>query len=161
MEKLYIHRIGTVIAIGIESDSRQEIEQRFYSLWNFGATTGELIWGTDSFAYCWTTPENLEKYFITSSLHKILNEQPNKFKGRKSGAIEHARQLAKLRYDEMIPSRFVTCHEFLDSSIYTLTQVEELESVGVLDLDRHIDKTVFCANLNTAGEVDNPAYIGA
>lgn len=112
MVKLYIQDYGSAIAIGIQSDNKQEINEQFNSFWNFGATSGELEWNTPEFAYFWTTPENFQKYLVTSSLHKILNEHPNKFCGKKGGAMEHARQLAQLRRGDFIVEDFRVCEQF-------------------------------------------------
>jgi hypothetical protein len=131
----YIQYHGSAVAIGLESPERSEIELQFNSFWNFGATSGELSWNTDVFAYFWTTPENFYKYLVTSSLHKILNEHPNKFKGHKGGAMGHARQLAELRRGDFIEEEF-RVSEFFDADVYQIAEedISLLRSEGyVLD----------------------------
>jgi len=44
MLKLAIEDIGTQLCLYLTSDDKQEIVERFYSLWNHGATSGELHW---------------------------------------------------------------------------------------------------------------------
>ena len=97
MVKLYIEKHGTAIAIGIKADSTKEILEQFNSFWNHGATGGELIWKDWDFAFFWTTPAQLETYLVNSSLHRVLNENPNGFKGKKGGAMAAARELAQKR----------------------------------------------------------------
>ena len=83
MLKLAIENCGTQLALYLTGDNKQEIEERFYSLWNHGATSGELHWIFDENnlspeghlrAYIWTNPEALEKAVTNAMLFSLLNE---------------------------------------------------------------------------------------
>ena len=99
--KLYYQDCGTYIAIAIESDDPEEIELQYNSFYNHSATDGELHYMSDRFAYIWTDKERLEKYFLNSSFHLLLNKFPQKYKGVKGGVMADARKLAKRRFDEL------------------------------------------------------------
>ena len=110
MLKLAIEDCGTQLALYLTGDNKQEIVERFYSLWNHGATSGELHWvfeepmrGQNAMpdgelrAYIWTTPERLEKAVLNAMLFKLLNEaeESNCFKGCKGGAMPYAKAQAR------------------------------------------------------------------
>ncbi len=106
MLKLAIENCGTQLALYLTGDNKQEIEERFYSLWNHGATSGELHWIFDENnlnpdgemrAYIWTKPERLEKAIVNAMLFKLLNEgeESNCFKGCKGGAMPYAKAQAQ------------------------------------------------------------------
>jgi len=102
--KLVYQPLGTVILIGIESKDRQEIIEQYYSLWNHGATGGNLHWMCDTFAYITISPpaeEKLERYFLNSSLFLILNKYPDTYKGQKGGAMDAVKKLAARRLAEL------------------------------------------------------------
>ena len=110
--KLIYQPLGTVILIGIESKDRQEIMEQYYSLWNHGATGGNLHWMCDTFAYITISPtggayEKLKKYFFNSSLHLLLNKYPNRFKGVKGGVRSEAQKLANRRMEELMENQEV------------------------------------------------------
>ena len=75
--KLYYQDCGTYIAVAIESDNPEEIELQYNSFYNHSATDGELHYMSDRFAYIWTDEERLKKYFLNSSLAKLLNIAKN------------------------------------------------------------------------------------
>ena len=50
-------------AVLIEGDA-SDIENRFNSFWNHGATDGELHWLTEGNAYFWTTEKDLKKAIL-------------------------------------------------------------------------------------------------
>ncbi|MAH45511.1 hypothetical protein CMI37_06765 [Candidatus Pacearchaeota archaeon] len=99
--RLIYQPLGTVCLVGIESDDKQEIEEQYYSFWNHQATGGKLHWMCDTFAYITSNEKALNKYFLNSSLHLILNKFPDAYKGFEGGAIHHARSLAKRRLEEL------------------------------------------------------------
>ena len=107
--KLYLQPNGTVWAVGIESDSAEEITQQFNSFFNHGAidSTADLNEMSPTFHYIWTTKEKLEKYFLNSSLAKILTYNPDAGKGEKGGALPQAEKLAEQRINDMIHERWV------------------------------------------------------
>tara|TARA_Y100000310_G_scaffold304749_1_gene344212 strand:- start:544 stop:1035 length:492 start_codon:yes stop_codon:yes gene_type:complete len=93
--------LGTVSLVGIESNNEQEIIEQYYSLWNHGATGGKLHWMCDTFAYVTSNEEALEKYFVNSSFHLLLNKYPEKYKGVKGGVMADVRKLAARRLAEL------------------------------------------------------------
>ena len=99
--KLIYQPLGTVCYVGIESDNLQETQEQYYSFWNHGATGGGLHWMCDTFAYITSNEEKLERYFLNSSLHLILNKYPDTYKGQKGGAMDAAKKLAKRRFAEL------------------------------------------------------------
>jgi len=122
--QLYRHDFGTVIAIGIESEDRDEIERQYFSCWNHQATGGELHWLTETFAYVWTTPNNLRHYLIQSSLCKLLNIDCGKAKGKKRGLMPEALKLAQERMDNIIPLEFVKDDEPDEKEAYVLGDID-------------------------------------
>jgi|TARA_R110002020_G_scaffold468083_1_gene692099 hypothetical protein len=107
--KLYLQPNGTVWALGLETNDKKEREQQFNSFFNHGAidSAADLIEMTPSFSYIWTTKEKLEKYFLNSSLAKILTDNPNAGKGEKGGAMVQARKLAEERMSEIQHDRWI------------------------------------------------------
>ena len=99
MQKLFRHDFGGSIAIGIEDENPKEIENRYYSFWNHGATSGELHWLTSNFAYFWTKTSNLENALIQSSLYQLLGVERGQSKGKEFGLMPDAVKLAQERYD--------------------------------------------------------------
>jgi|TARA_B110001454_G_C12677011_1_gene416297 hypothetical protein len=113
---------GTNIAvcmIGNEGD----INLQFNSFWNHGATSGELHWTTSFRAYFWTKEKKLKKALINGALAYILNNYPEKFKGKKGGALALARYLGRRRFREMPrQSQLVYTHQTLEEySLGTIT----------------------------------------
>ena len=103
--KLILQRLGTVWLIGIETDNPEERQAQYWSLWNHGATSADLHEMSDSFAYIVSNEERVKKYFINSSLHLVLNKFPDAYKGFESGAMTHAKSLAKRRLDELMENQ--------------------------------------------------------
>ena len=83
-------------AVLIEGNA-SDIENRFNSFWNHGATSGELHWQTDVRAYFWTTEKKLLKAMTNASLFRLMNEaeETNCLKGCKGGAMPYAKEIAK------------------------------------------------------------------
>jgi len=105
--RLYLDNRGTVIAIGMESNSRDEIEQQYFSFWNHQATSGELLWVCDTFAYIWVTPKSLYNYLFRSSIMKLLNMDCGRSKGKRKGLMPEAVKMARQRMSEIAPLRFI------------------------------------------------------
>jgi|TARA_Y100000361_G_scaffold11769_1_gene9403 hypothetical protein len=128
--KLYLQPNGTVWAVGMESDKPEEIEQQFNSFFNHGAidSTADCIAMSPSFSYIWTTKEKLEKYFLNSSLAKVLTDNPDAGKGEKGGALPQAEKLAEQRMNDLTHERWV--HTTQSGEFYTRGTVaaERLDS---------------------------------
>ena len=99
--KLVYQPLGTVSLVGIESNDRQEVLEQYYSLWNHGATGGKLHWMSDVFAYITSNEQALERYFLNSSFHLLLNKYPDKYKGVKGGVMNDVKKLAARRFAEL------------------------------------------------------------
>ena len=107
--KLLVQPNGTVWAVGIETENPEEMQQQIYSFYNHGATDSkvDMIEMTPTFSYFWTTKEKLEKYFLNSSLAKILWDNPDAGKGKKAGALPEAEKLAEKRMKELVVDKWV------------------------------------------------------
>jgi len=74
-EKLSYQDCGTAgWAVLIQADNASDIENRFNSFWNHGATSGELHWQSDSRAYFWTNAERLLKAMHNAYTFALMNE---------------------------------------------------------------------------------------
>ena len=100
--KLILQQLGTVWLIGIESNDQEEMERQYYSFWNHGATSGGLHEMCETFSYIVTDEERVKKYFENSSLHLLLNLQPEAYKGVRGGVMNAAKALAKKRLEELM-----------------------------------------------------------
>jgi hypothetical protein len=117
MIQKFIQNFGTSLAVAIEGDNEQEINEAYYSFWNYGATAADLIWLVDArFGYFWTTPERLMRSLINASRMSILRKEDERaetgqdkfqFKGRKGGVEKLAREEAQRRLKEFKSDSFV------------------------------------------------------
>jgi hypothetical protein len=104
---------GTVIAVFIKGDNEQDVNERFWSFWNHGATSGEFHWveGKGN-GYFWTTPAKLLKALEGAALFKLLGDSdelrehdPDGWKhcvkGIKGGLLPQAKINAKVWLDSI------------------------------------------------------------
>ena len=69
---------GTVIAVFIKGDTEEDVNERFWSFWNHGATSGEFHWVEgENNGYFWTTPDKLKLSLERAAFHKLLNDNPD------------------------------------------------------------------------------------
>ena len=106
MKNLSYQSNGSVWRLFITGSSEQEMQGRYFSLYNWNAVGGvdkvqDRIWA------CWTTPEKMFKYFTHINLFKMLDAAPNKFKGKKGGAMALAREMAELDMAELGIERYI------------------------------------------------------
>jgi hypothetical protein len=125
--KLVYQPLGTVSLVGIESNDRQEILEQYYSLWNHGATGGKLHWMSDNFAYVTSSEESLERYFLNSSFHLLLNKYPDKYKGVKGGVMGDVKKLATRRLAELKENSEVFMSTNPNVYDYSLGRIEPQE----------------------------------
>lgn len=131
MLKLIRETKANSINIGIEGDNETEINEKFYSFWNHGATDGEFYWMKDgAFGYFCTTEEKLRKSLVNSNLFKILNESPNKYKKDKKGAIVEARKLAEEEYSS-IKEEVFAANSKNDIFVYSISSIFDSEEKPV------------------------------
>ena len=138
--KLVYQPLGTVCYVGMESDDLQEVQEQYYSFWNHGATGGGLHWMCDTFAYITSNEEKLEKYFLNSSLHLILNKYPDTYKGVKGGAMDAIKRLAARRFAELKENHEVfhnTDPMVYDYSIGTMAPRENPAQVKPFDEEEY------------------------
>jgi len=108
--ELKVENLGSQLCVWIRGKNEQDINERFYSFWNHGATSGELHWELDLTAYFWTTPAKLLKALTNAHLFRLLNEGEadeldsgfNCFKGCKGGAMPYAKAHAQEEYNTLI-----------------------------------------------------------
>jgi hypothetical protein len=128
--KLHLQPNGTVWAVGIETSNAEEKKQQFDSFFNHGAidTAADLIEMSPTFSYIWTTKQKLEKYFLNSSLAKILTDDPNAGKGEKGGAMAQARELADKRMKSLTIDRWVNSSRSGDFYTTGTVAAEKIDS---------------------------------
>jgi hypothetical protein len=105
---LSINVNGNHVAIFIESPEKIDIEERYYSFWNHGATNGSLHWVYPYRAYFWSEPFLLKQAIIRIVLFQILNKYNYKYKGRKYGVMPLARKIADrtMRNIKRVPAKY-------------------------------------------------------
>ena len=101
MLKLTKQKRGNILRVYIEGYDKEELRQRYYSFYNHGATEEDLTWQTASSAHFPTSEKRLKKSLVNSSLFRILNESPDRFKGKEAGARPLARLEAEQRWAEI------------------------------------------------------------
>ena len=92
------------------------MEDRYLSLYNWNVVNSreevsDLLW------LCWTTREKMVKYLTNLHLFKLLDEEPNRFKGCKRGAMPLAKTLALEELESIPQEPFVNFSE--SESSYT------------------------------------------
>ena len=116
MKNLTYQSNGSVLKLLIKGDTAQEMEDRYLSLYNWNVVNSreevsDLLW------LCWTTREKMVKYLTNLHLFKLLDEEPNRFKGRKGGAMALAKTLALEELESIPQEPFVNFSE--SESSYT------------------------------------------
>ena len=117
MTEIKYSKKGTTWAIEIQGDSELEINERFYSFWNPGATDGEFHWLNEFRGYFWTDEKRFKKALENIFLFKMLNESdelreqdPEGWqhccKGVKGGFMPRAKELAKEALDTLEQSEY-------------------------------------------------------
>lgn len=99
MINFFLHYSGDMLALGMESEDRKEIESWHYSLYNLNAldNTYTLNWLSDSFAYSWMKVGKFEKWLKESAARRVWNKNPEIFKSIR-GAVRVIRaEMAKYR----------------------------------------------------------------
>jgi len=124
--KLIYQPLGTSCLVGIETDNEEERMEQYFSFWNHGATSGKLHEMSDNFHYITSSPEKMEKYFVNSSFHLLLNKFPQKYKGVKGGVMEDARKLGARRYEDLKENTEVFYSTQLANYDYSVSKSEPL-----------------------------------
>ena len=117
-------------AIGLESDDQEYLTRRFWSFWNWKATSGKLDWWTDKFAVFWTDEARFEQAVLDICRTQALRDvDPDLLKGRKNGVDAFA-------YD--LREKFMA--NITDEIFYT-------QKMRTIDLDPHAQLQITAENL--------------
>ena len=74
-------------AIGLESSDKDYLTRRFWSFWNWKATSGKLDWWTDKFAVFWTDEARFKQAVLEICRTQVLRDVgEDELKGQKGGA---------------------------------------------------------------------------
>ena len=96
-------------AIGLESNDKEYLTRRFWSFWNWKATSGKLDWWTDKFAVFWTDEARFEQAVLEICRTQVLRDvDPEVLKGRKNGVNDFAYDLRKKFMVNMTDEIFYT-----------------------------------------------------
>lgn len=109
MIKNSVYKNGSVIAVWVKGDERQETLQNYWSFWNHGATSADdLHWTGKNEGYFWSNQKKLKKYFKNSSRAIVLNELGEDWKGDATSGPKVANSIATLasvRFEKLYRSK--------------------------------------------------------
>ena len=94
--------------IGLEGNDKEAITRRFWSFWNWKATSGELDWWTDKFAVFWSDEKRFKQSLLDAARRRVINELGDDLKGQKGGADTLAVDEANRVMSEVKEERFLT-----------------------------------------------------
>ena len=116
--------------IGLEGNDKEAITRRFWSFWNWKATSGKLDWWTDKFAVFWTDEARFKQAVLEICRTQTLRDvDPDLLKGRKNGGDVFA-------YD--LREKFMA--NIKDEVFYT-------QKMRSIDLDTHAQLQISAENL--------------
>src|SRR5947208_266737 len=102
---------GTQLAIGILADTREEVEEQFFSFYNHEATEGQLHWLIEGaphyLAYFWTDTHRLIRALVIAALWELINTAAERYKGKRGGALPDAWQIGERRFSEITQDRLL------------------------------------------------------
>jgi hypothetical protein len=129
--KLFLQPNGSVWAVGMESDDPKKIEQQVWSFYSHGAidSAEDVTHLSDRFSYVWTDKERLEKYFLNSSFHKVLNETELcgitlKSLGLGARIAHKIKKLAKERMAELLENTDRWWRPYDPTDVYSLGTIK-------------------------------------
>ena len=97
---------GSVLAVWLKGDNKQELLQNYWSYWNHGATSADdLHWVNEMQGYFWTSARQLKRYFKNSSRAIVLNELGEDWQGDAQSGVEVSERIAAMaeeRYQELM-----------------------------------------------------------
>ena len=106
MVKNSLYKNGSVIAVWIDAETRQEALENYWSFWNHGATSAEdLHWTSSTEGYFWSNEKKLKRYFKNSTRAIVLNELGEDWQGDAQSGVEVSERIAAMaeeRYDELM-----------------------------------------------------------
>ena len=101
MVKLHVVNCGIEnLQVFVTSDTREETEQNFWSLYNWRATEqADPEWADESTIVFWTGRTRLLRAFRKAAINGILNNHSHKFEGKRGALIPAlADKIAARRY---------------------------------------------------------------
>ena len=103
MVKNSVYKNGSVIAVWVKADNRDELNYNYWSFYNHGATNAEdLNWTDELEGYFWTNRNKLKKYFKNSSAAIVYNELGEDWAGDKVTGPEIQRRIMELAEKRLI-----------------------------------------------------------
>tara|TARA_R100000808_G_C2105469_1_gene121220 strand:- start:197 stop:637 length:441 start_codon:yes stop_codon:yes gene_type:complete len=109
MVKNSLYKNGSVIAVWIDAETRQEALENYWSFWNHGATSADdLHWTSSTEGYFWSNAEKLKRYFKNSSRAIVLNELGEDWEGDATTGPKVGREIAdkaKARFAQLNESK--------------------------------------------------------
>ena len=75
-------------AIGLEGDDKDYLTRRFWSFWNWKATSGKLDWWTDRFAVFWTDEARFEQAVLEICRTRALQDLGGSMFKRVKGGVD-------------------------------------------------------------------------
>jgi hypothetical protein len=104
--KFVYHDLGSLWVLGIVAETPTQLQETFYSLWNHGATNGELqSLGCDKFGFIITTPEKVERAFERAEFMKLGDKKRAKTRAaQRLAAIEEEKfyPINRMGFEEVI-----------------------------------------------------------
>lgn len=118
-------------AIGLECDDKEYLTRRFWSFWNWKATSGKLDWWTDKFAVFWTDQARFEQAVLEICRTQVLRDVGEEIlKGEKGGADVFAFDLR----DQFMAN-------LKDETFYTI-------KMRTIEVDPHAELQISAENLS-------------
>ena len=125
-------------AIGLESSDKEYLTRRFWSFWNWKATSGKLDWWTDKFAVFWTDEARFKQAVLEICRTRVMQDLgAESLKGQKGGADVLAYDLRdefmanindEVFYTQKMRAVDTTTHEQLQISAENLTDWDAVKA---------------------------------
>lgn len=132
MVTLTLQDCGTALCLFIHADTPEELESKYNSLYNRGATSGRLHEWTPNFGHIWTTRQNLWNYLESSSLAELLQDEEacKTFKGIPGGLMGIARQIANEKLEDLFTRR---------ETILKYVSLADFHEIGEISAEKQTD----------------------
>ena len=110
MVKLHVVNCGTEnLQVFVTSDTREETEQNFWSLYNWRATEqADSEWADETTIVFWTGRTRLLRAFRKAAINGIVNNHSHKFEGKRGALIPAlADKIAARRWRNCISKPYI------------------------------------------------------
>lgn len=107
MVKIYLHKLGSNVAVGI-TGAKKDIKETYYSFWNWKGTSGGLTYFNDNFGYFLSTKDKIDLYCKNWAWNQVEDKYPNLSEKEKQDRID---TLAEGRYSSFIKSTFLNSND--------------------------------------------------